>query len=753
MHVTAETEHDTPELAQPFRHYRLGRQLGAGGFGEVREAWDEHLRRKVAIKRLKSGALPGHPDSLLREARLAASLDHPAFVRIHSIEEDGNGHAIVMELIAGTTLRDLAGRGPMALDTVFDLAGQAAAAMAAAHACGLVHGDLKPSNLMVDEAGRLRILDLGLAFHDDPQATTSVMQLEQQGTIAYMAPECLLGQAPNRQSDVYALGVVCYEMICGERPFGNLSGLALAAAQMQSSSASWVFPAVTPAPVIELVRAMTARQPEQRLAGMQGVMAGLAALQADGPAAPGAQAAQAVQPEQTVQAAQAAQAVKTAQAAQTVGGPAPRPAPVAATARMPLAARWRKAGLGAALALALGLGGWYAVQHGQAPAPFSRSATIARALQALETFGQPERLEAARADFEALLARDPNNAAAVAGMSLVASFRYGADTQDETWLRRADAAAQQAMRLEPTLALSHVAQAWVLWNQGAREPALAAVEHALELDPDNFFASYGKMLFLNLMRRDDAARTWGDAMLRKFPKQHVFLDELGTLYYRLGDNKAAEKAFRRSIELQPDSSLGYANLNAALLGQGRTDEALQVVQQGLQIRPNAALYSNLGLALFQRGDYVGAADAYQRAVTPPLGNPNKYYSWANLGDTLIWIPGREAEAREAYRKAMQLLAVKLARAPDDATLLSRMGLYAARSANTDDAMSLTAKALAAAPRSPDVYFRAALVYELLKHRELALQALADAKHYGYPASAIDTEPDFVALRRDPRYPH
>jgi serine/threonine-protein kinase len=731
MPLIPETDIDTPDRVEQLSHYRLGRQLGAGGFGEVREAWDENLRRKVAIKRLKTASGFGHPDSLLREARLAASLEHPAFVKIHAIEEDGGGHAIVMELISGITLRELAGRGPIALDTVFDLVGQAATAMAAAHARGLVHGDLKPSNLMVDDGGRLRILDLGLAFHDDPQATTSVMQLEQQGTIAYMAPECLLGQAPNRLADVYALGVVCYEMICGERPFGNLSGLALAAAQMQSSSASWVFPASTPAPVIELVRAMTARQPGQRLGGMQEVCAGLAACRG------------------------AAPALAPVPAPGPVSEPAPEPkhAVGAVPTRPPLLHRpaWRKAGLGAALVLLLGLGGWYALERGETPPPFSRSATMARALHALQFTGQPERLEAARADFAALLAEDPDNAAAVAGMSLVSSFRYAADTEDETWLRRADAAAQQALRLEPALALSHVARAWVLRQQGQYEPALQEAERALALDPDNFLASFCKMNVLTIMRRDNEARAWGQAMLRRFPKQPEFADELGTLYDRQGDDKAAEQAFRLSIRLQPDSSRAYANLNAALLRQGRVDEALQVVQQGLRVRPNAALYANLALVLFQRGDYVGAAQTYERAVTPPAGNPNDYLGWANLGDTLLWIPGREAQARDAYRKARQLLAVKLARAPGAATLLSRMGLYAARSADAEAAMSLTAKALAAAPDSPDVHFRAALVYELLHHRELALQALVRAKHFGYPGSAIDTEPDFVALRRDSRY--
>jgi len=721
MHVISPPDNEAPTAAERFRHYRLDQRLGVGGFGEVREAWDEQLQRRVAIKRLTSTTTAGHPASLLREARLAASLEHPAFVKIHSIEEDGSGHAIVMELISGITLRELVARGPVDLPAVFDLVGQVAAAMQAAHARGLVHGDLKPSNLMVDEAGRLRILDLGLAFHDDAQATMSVMQLDQQGTIAYMAPECLLGQPPGRLSDVYALGVVCYEMICGARPFAHLSGLALAAAQMQTSSATWAFPASTPTALVDLVRRMTARQPEQRLAGMREVCAGLAACRAT--------------------------------AAANVPDAAPGPAPESSGA-VPDGLRpstWRKVGLGAALAVLLGVGGWFALDDVQAPVPFSRSATIARALHSLESFDQPERLEAARADFEALLAKDPNNAAAVAGMSLVSSFRYAADTQDETWLRRADAAAQQALRLEPALALSHVAQAWVLWNREQGEQALAEVNRTLVLEPDNFFAAYGKMIFLARLHRNDEARAWGEAMLKRFPRQRAFADELGTLYFQLGDYKAAEQIIRLSIDLQPDSSLAYANLNVILTRLGRTDEALQAVQQGLRVRPSAALYANLGLALFQRGDYVGAASAYERAVTPPAGNPNNYLNWANLGDTLMWIPGRQKQARDAYRKARQLLAPRLTRAPGDATLLSRMGLYAARSDDANEAMELTKKALAAVSDSPEVQFRAALVYELLHHRELALQALGQAKRFGYPAAAIDAEPDFVALRRDPRY--
>jgi serine/threonine-protein kinase len=144
MDPTSEIDSSVSGRTEQFSHYRLGRHLGEGGFGEVREAWDDTLRRHVAIKRLKAANMSGHPGSLLQEARLAASLQHPAFVKIYAIEEDGADQAIVMELIAGVTLRELIARGRIELAAVFDLIAQAAAAMQAAHARGLIHGDLKP---------------------------------------------------------------------------------------------------------------------------------------------------------------------------------------------------------------------------------------------------------------------------------------------------------------------------------------------------------------------------------------------------------------------------------------------------------------------------------------------------------------------------------------------------------------------------------------------------------------------------------
>jgi serine/threonine-protein kinase len=703
---------DADSVHVMFKHYQLGERLGRGGAGDVMAAWDKVLQRHVAIRRLRSltGQAPGAMDGIATGVHAGATLDHPAFVKMYAVEDDSDGYALVMERVHGITLRELIARGPVPLDTALDLVAQAAAAMQAAHARMLVHGDLKPSNLMIEPGGTLRILDLGLAFHDDAQSTASVMQLDQQGTIAYMAPERLLGTPPERRADIYALGVMLYEMVTGQRPFPDLSGLALAAALMQSSSAQWPFPAATPARIVDLILMMTARRPELRLPSMGQVLTHVAACRNE---------------------------------------PSGDRAPSAwRTLRAAPARRWL---LPAALALLLAAGVAVAILQPWRPAAtLSSAVTIGQALHALESFDQPAQLDMAAAGMTTLLARDPQHAAAVAGMSLVDSFRYAA-TQDGIALTRAAAAANQALQLEPSLALAHAAQAWVSIHQGKPTDALSACARALVLEPDNFFAQLGTITVLSQLQRLDEAAAAAQAMLARTPHS-AFSDALGTIHLAQGKYAAAEQDFRRSIALQPESGTAYANLNTALLRLHRPDEALRIVQRGLLVQPSARLYTDLGHAQFARGEYVAAAAAFKRAVSPPTGNPNNYLGWGNLADTLQWLPGEGPAALRAYGRARALLVEQLARTPQDATLLSRMGLYAARSNATDDALRDTAQAVQVAPNSPDVRFRAALVYELLHRRDQALIEVSAAKRAGYSAVAIEKEPDFIALRRDVRYP-
>lgn len=705
-----------PDFPAAPGHYALRARLGEGGHGEVYEAWDGKLERAVAIKRIRHDGNADGAD-LVREARMAASLRHPAFVKVHAIEEAGNGQFIVMELVPGRTLKQVLADGRPALEAALGWLRQAAEAMRDAHASGLVHGDLKPSNLMIEPDGTLRILDFGLALRQDMLATTTVTQTGPQGTIAYMAPERLLGALPDARGDVYALGVILYELAVGQRPFSTLNGLALAAAQVQSSSDSWPYPDSLDTPLIALIRAMTARQSEHRVPDMDEVLRRLGQLAGAGadPIAP----APAVEPRR---------------------GPVPRLAWVGAAALL------------AALA---GAGWWYAGPDLGALraslAPYSEAREIAQGLAALRIYDRPGELDAAERHFKRVLDRSPDNAAAVAGMSMVHDGRYTSEAKDEVWLQKADAGAQLALKLNDQLALSHIAAAAVLDRKGKFDKAVAAYDHALQLDPNNDMAWRGKAESLRNARRFDAAQAALDAALKRFPQEPVFVDELGALKYEQRDYAAAEQAFRRSIAMEPDAVLPYANLNVVLLMQDRTEEALQVLQQGLQVRPSARLYSALGNALFLRGDYVGAATAFENAVAPVYGAPRSYLNWANLGDTLLWLPGREVQARQAYDKARQLLAPLLARTPDDVALLSRMGLYAARAGDAAAAGALVERALALAPTNASAQFRAALAFELLGRRAAAIDAVNRARKLGYPGNVIEAEPTLTALRRDPAY--
>jgi eukaryotic-like serine/threonine-protein kinase len=696
-------------------HYQLRGRLGEGGFGEVFEAWDNKLHRLVAIKRLKNLSTGHSSESLIKEARLAASLQHAAFVKIHAVEEDGDSPSIVMELVPGMTLKEWIKTQAIDEKKALDIVQQIAAAMHEAHASGLIHGDLKPSNLIIEPSGKVRILDFGLASKGDAQATASLIQTDTQGTIAYMAPERLLGNPPSKQSDIYALGTILYELVSGVRPFETLSGLALAAAHMQTSSAQWRYADTISPSAVSLIRAMTLREVKERLASMKDICNRIEGLRL----------------------------VKGVQLQKV----------------LPKFEHWAEMRKGLLSATISGLlfifVGWllasYFPQIQTAITPFSASLAMNDGFNALKLFDRPGSLDIATTNFTAILERDPENAAAVAGLSLVFSNRYLSDKQDDTWLKKANASAQQALKLNDQLALSHIANGWFLALDGKREAAILSYEKALIFDPNNFFAQYGKVQSLRMLRRYEEATQAAELGTQLYPKERVFVDELGTIYYDQADYVSAERAFRRSIELQPDAIFSYANLNATLLRLGKSDEALQVLQQGLQIRPNARLYGNLGNALFVRGDYLGAVAAFENAISPKVGNPENYLGWANLADALLWIPGRNEQAIKAFEKAQALLSPRLARSPDDVTLVSRMALYMARLNDKVNAETLILHAKKLAPNSADVAFRAGLAYELLGNRKAALEQINKAKLLGYPVKLINAEPALVSLRRDDAY--
>jgi serine/threonine protein kinase/formylglycine-generating enzyme required for sulfatase activity len=208
--------------------YRIDSRLGEGGFGRVFLAWDDELKRTVAIKVPRPNAFSS-ADGIklfLDEARMAAQLNHPGIVAVHDIGRQPDGSIyIVLEHVEGRRLSDLIKAGVLSLERMIGLMIRVADAAHHAHKLGLVHRDLKPANILVDSEGNPHITDFGLAVHEDIQRFRSG---EVAGTVPYMAPEQVRGETHrlDGRTDVWALGIILYRILAGRRPFsGSLSEL------------------------------------------------------------------------------------------------------------------------------------------------------------------------------------------------------------------------------------------------------------------------------------------------------------------------------------------------------------------------------------------------------------------------------------------------------------------------------------------------------------------------------------------------
>src|ERR1700686_3062877 len=211
--------------------YEIRSPLGAGGMGEVYRARDTRLDREVAIKVLPE-FVSSDPDRLWRfeqEARAAAALNHPNILAVHQMGTYEGMPYLVSELLEGETLRESLSHGPVPLRKAIDYGVQIAHGVTAAHEKGIIHRDLKPENLFVTRDGRVKILDFGLAKLTQVKAaslegaTVTVQERTDPGhvlgTIGYMSPEQVGGQAADHRADIFALGNVLYEVLTGKRAF------------------------------------------------------------------------------------------------------------------------------------------------------------------------------------------------------------------------------------------------------------------------------------------------------------------------------------------------------------------------------------------------------------------------------------------------------------------------------------------------------------------------------------------------------
>jgi formylglycine-generating enzyme required for sulfatase activity len=231
-------------------HFEITGKLGEGGMGVLYRARDTRLGRTVAIKLLRPEVVadPERTQRFLQEARAASALNHPNIVTVHDIGEDPErGTWIAMECLDGESLRQRLERGRLAVPEALRIAGEIARGLAAAHAAGIVHRDVKPANVMITESGLVKVLDFGLAklVHPERGATDSVAPTLSSpaatrlgallGTPAYMSPEQAEGRPVDARSDVFSFGAVLYEMLTGKRPFEGASELKLLSAILRDT--------------------------------------------------------------------------------------------------------------------------------------------------------------------------------------------------------------------------------------------------------------------------------------------------------------------------------------------------------------------------------------------------------------------------------------------------------------------------------------------------------------------------------------
>ncbi len=245
-------------------------RLGEGGMGVVYRATDTTLNRDVALKVLPD-AFASDPERLARferEAKVLASLNHPNIAAIHGLEQSGDTRALVLELVEGPTLQDRIAKGPIPLDEALPIARQIAEALEAAHEQGIIHRDLKPANVKVKDDGTVKVLDFGLAKALQPElsdldaANSPTMTMTAaatkmgviMGTAAYMSPEQARGKTVDRRADIWAFGVVLFEMLTGRQAFGGTDISLTLAAVLKTDLDFQTLPADVPRSLRRVIR-------------------------------------------------------------------------------------------------------------------------------------------------------------------------------------------------------------------------------------------------------------------------------------------------------------------------------------------------------------------------------------------------------------------------------------------------------------------------------------------------------------------
>jgi len=712
-----------PIPAEPGRllaHYRLVRKIGEGGMGVVWQALDTTLDREVAVKIL-TARLDEHPERVAMfrsEAKAVASLNHPNIVTIHTIEEAEGRHFISMELVRGRTLDALIPADGLPRDTLFELAVPMADAISAAHERGVTHGDLKPSNVMITDDGRVKILDFGLArfrkqpSHEEPsEATTEPLTVEGSfaGTLAYMSPEQIQRRPPDERADIFTLGVILYEMATGRRPFSGNSTAELVASILKDTQAPpSQYKAELPRHFDRIIGRCLEKETRRRIQTALDLRNELEALQRE---------------------------------AGREGGDA-----TPSVAVLPFAD--------------------LSAERDQAYLCEGIAEEIINALTKIESLRVASRTSSfkfARAEMDGREIGDRigvsnllNGSVRKAGDRLRVSVEL-LNVADgyRLWAQRYDRELKDIFAIQDEIAQSTAEALEVTLSPRERR----AIKHVATANVQAYdYYLRGRKFFFQHRRR-------GIEFALQMFSRAIELDPLYALAYagiadcrsylymnieRSAENRSrADEASRKALELDPELAVAHTARGVALSVGGRHEEAEQAFETAIRLDPQLFdAYYFYARDCFTQGKAEKAIQYYEKACAI---RPEDYQApllCAQIYSDL----GREEEAADARRRGVRAAAERLDLSPDDvrALYMGANGLVAL--GQRARGLVWARRAMELEPDEPMLLYNLACIYSLAEEADEAIACLEKAVERGFAHKLwIEKDSNLDPLRDDPRF--
>lgn len=636
--------------------YHIVRQLGAGGMGVVWLAEDTRLNRKVALKTVKSSAADTTEgrQRLMREARAAAALNHPHIATVHDVLDIEGKVVVVFEYVEGESLAARLHRGPLPVNESVEIAWQLADALAAAHAQGVIHRDLKPGNVVIGPDGRAKVLDFGIARlvpagADISASVPGTIGGGLVGTPGYAAPEQYLSRNVDGRADLYALGVMIYEMIAGRRPFSGHDAVAIVTSVLRDAAPKLKGATTVPVPprLEALVSRLLDRDPHRRPASGEEVLVELSPLR-DTESSPLARRTVILR-RRVPTGAVAAGAIMLAivivllvrlqltASRQGMGVPVVAVLPLANVSG-DAANDYLGAGLAESLITSLAslphvtVLSRGAVEEGRQQNP--DRASFVRALDA--TFLVTGSVQAINDRLRVTLNLERSDASVAWGDTIEGGSADLFEMQRQLATRLSNAIADQTpsrQRAEPAAPITSSDAAQIAYWKGKAlldrrdltgnvQAAITEFETALRADPNFALAHAGLAEAQWSMYLQTNDKTWAEQAMASTGRALALEPDRPSVRYaaaltlfRSGRYDEAQAELERALTLQPTYEDAIRLHGTVLVRRGEIDRGLAEFRKVMALRPNAvAVHTDMAAALYGAGRYAEALAALERAL-------------------------------------------------------------------------------------------------------------------------------------------